>query len=228
MIERNYRHFIAGTFAAAIVLTAMALGQGYVAGQAARKGGASKVTTPAQAPKGKELATLAGGCFWCTEAIFKDLRGVEKVTPGYAGGHVSKPTYEQVCTGSTGHAEAVQIVFDPRVVGYADLLRVFLATHYPTTLNRQGADVGTQYRSAIFTHSDQQTRAARDVIAEITRDGLYADPIVTEVTPFTSFYPAEEYHRDYFARNPDQAYCRAVIAPKVAKFRAKYREKLKK
>lgn len=192
------------------------------------KGTRAKVTTTLTVPPGKQVATLAGGCFWCTEAIFKDLRGVESVTPGYAGGHVANPTYKQVCAGDTGHAEAIQVIFDPKLVSYRDLLRVFFTTHDPTTLNRQGADVGTQYRSAVFTHSDTQASDARAVIAEITREALYRDPIVTEITPFTSFYPAEEYHRDYFARNPDQAYCRAVIAPKVAKFREKYRDKLRK
>ncbi len=193
-----------------------------------RKGSTTKVTTEVQVPPGREIATVAGGCFWCVEAIFEDLRGVDSVMPGYAGGNVPNPTYEQVCTGTTGHAEAIQIVFDPKVVSYGDILRIFLTTHDPTTLNRQGADVGTQYRSAIFTHSDAQAKEAREAIAEVTREKLYEDPIVTEVTPFTNFYPAEEYHRDYFARNPQQAYCRAVIAPKVAKFREKYRDRLKR
>jgi peptide-methionine (S)-S-oxide reductase len=193
-----------------------------------QKGTAKKVTTTVQVPPGREVATLAGGCFWCTEAIYKELRGVESVMPGYAGGHVANPTYKQVCTGETGHAEAIQVIYDPKVVSYADLLRIFLTTHDPTTLNRQGADIGTQYRSAIFTHSDAQAKEARKVIAEITREKLYRDPIVTEVTPFTSFYPAEDYHRDYFARNPEQGYCRAVIAPKVAKFREKHRDRLRK
>jgi len=193
-----------------------------------RKGSEAKVTTNVQVPQGREIATVAGGCFWCVEAIFEDLRGVESVMPGYAGGHVANPTYEQVCTGTTGHAEAIQIIFDPKALSYGDLLRIFLATHDPTTLNRQGADVGTQYRSAIFTHSDAQAKAAREAIAEVTREKLYKNPIVTEVKPFTNFYPAEEYHRDYFARNPQQAYCRAVIAPKVAKFRAKYSDRLKR
>jgi len=193
-----------------------------------RKGAHQRLSTPVNVPAGKEVATLAGGCFWCTEAIFKELRGVEQVTPGYAGGHVPSPTYEQVCTGTTGHAEAVQIIFDPRVISYADLLRIFLTTHDPTTLNRQGADVGTQYRSAIFTHTPDQARVAREIIAEFTKARVYDDPIVTEVRPFTCFYPAEEYHRDYFARNPDKGYCRLVIAPKVAKFREKYRDRLRR
>lgn len=194
----------------------------------AQKGARTIVTTKVTVPPGREVATLAGGCFWCTEAIFKDVKGVEAIQPGYAGGHVANPTYKQVCTGQTGHAEAIQFFYDPKVVSYRDLLRVFLTTHDPTTLNRQGADVGTQYRSDIFTHSDAQAADARAVIAEITREKLYRDPIVTEVTPFTSFYPAEEYHRDYFARNPNQGYCTVVIAPKVAKFREKYRDMLRK
>lgn len=213
---------------AGIVLIGMLAWAGQKRPSGARKGTTTKVTTKVQVPPGREVATLAGGCFWCVEAIFEDLRGVDSVMPGYAGGEVANPTYEQVCTGTTGHAEAVQIIFDPKVVTYGDLLRIFLTTHDPTTLNRQGADVGTQYRSAIFTHSDTQAKAAREAIAEVTREKLYRDPIVTEVTPFTNFYPAEEYHRDYFARNPQQAYCRAVIAPKVSKFRAKYRDRLKR
>jgi peptide-methionine (S)-S-oxide reductase len=193
----------------------------------AGKGTKGKVTTKVTVPPGREVATLAGGCFWCTEAIFKQLRGVDAVMPGYAGGHVANPTYKQVCDGSTGHAEAVQIVFDPKAISYLDILHVFFTTHDPTTLNRQGADMGTQYRSAVFTHSDAQAKDAKAVIAEVTREKLYPNKIVTEVTAFTSFYPAEEYHRDYFARNPEQGYCRAVVAPKVAKFREKYRAKLK-
>ena len=184
--------------------------------------------TPIHAPAGKEIATLAGGCFWCTEAIFTELKGVDKVEPGYAGGQVEKPSYEQVCTGTTGHAETIQVTFDPKVVSYHDLLAIFFSTHDPTTLNRQGADVGTQYRSAVFYHSPAQKATAEKVIQEIEKQHLWPNPIVTEVTPFTNFYAAEEYHRDYFARNPGQGYCRVVIAPKVAKFREHYREKLKR
>lgn len=209
------------------VIVAVAIGQAAHRSRARTTGGAKHMTTKATAPKGREIATLAGGCFWCVEAIFEELRGVEEVRSGYAGGSVVRPTYQQVCTGATGHAEAVRIVFDPGVISYADILRIFLASHDPTTLNRQGADIGTQYRSAIFTHSDAQAATAREIINEVTQAKLYADPIVTEVTPFTSFYEAEGYHEDYFARNPEQAYCRAVIAPKVAKFREKYRARLK-
>jgi len=168
------------------------------------------------------LATLAGGCFWCLEAVFADLKGVAKVASGYAGGHVPRPTYEAVCSGTTGHAEVVQITFDPAQVSYRDLLHVFFAIHDPTTPDRQGADVGTQYRSAIFYHSSEQRADAEAVIAELKAEEVFDDPIVTEVVPFTEFHPAEEYHRDYYRRNPTQGYCRAVIAPKVAKLRKLY------
>jgi peptide-methionine (S)-S-oxide reductase len=175
----------------------------------------------------REVATLAGGCFWCLEAAFSELRGVDKVVSGYAGGHVPNPSYELVCTGTTGHAEVVQITFDPAVVSYDDLLHVFFTIHDPTTLNRQGGDVGTQYRSAIFHHSAAQKAAAERVMAELATTKVWDDPLVTELAPLERFYPAEEYHRDYFRRNPTQAYCRAVIAPKVAKVRKLYLDKLK-
>ncbi len=176
----------------------------------------------------RETATLAGGCFWCLEAAFDLLKGVERVQSGYAGGSVANPTYEQVCTGRTGHAEVVQITFDPSVISFRDLLDVFFVIHDPTTLNRQGADVGTQYRSAIFCHSPEQEAAAERVIAELGAAKVWDDPIVTEVVPLKAFYPAEEYHRDYYRRNPNQGYCQAVIAPKVAKVRKQYFEKLKR
>jgi peptide-methionine (S)-S-oxide reductase len=168
---------------------------------------------------------LAGGCFWCLEAVFQELKGVSQVTSGYAGGKRPNPTYEQVCTGTTGHAEVVQVEFDPAVVSYRDLLDVFFTIHDPTTLNQQGADVGTQYRSAIFFHSPEQQRDANDAIAEAQK--TWDDPIVTEIVPLTRFYPAEEYHKDYYVRNPNQGYCRVVIAPKVAKARQHFFEKLK-
>lgn len=171
------------------------------------------------------LATLAGGCFWCLEAVFQQLKGVSKVTSGYAGGKRPNPTYEQVCTGTTGHAEVVQVEFDPAVVSYRDLLDVFFTIHDPTTLNQQGADVGTQYRSAIFFHSPEQQRDANDAIAEAQK--TWDDPLVTEIVPLTQFYPAEEYHNDYYVRNPNQGYCRVVIAPKVAKARQHFFEKLR-
>ncbi len=175
----------------------------------------------------RQLATLAGGCFWCLEAVYDDLRGVENVDSGYAGGSVPNPTYEQVCTGKTGHAEVVQITYDPEQITFRDLLDVFFTIHDPTTLNRQGPDVGTQYRSAIFYHDPQQKAAAEEVIAGLTDAGLWDAPIVTEVKPLEAFYPAEAYHRDYFRRNPEQGYCAAVIAPKVAKARRKFLDKLK-
>jgi len=179
---------------------------------------------------GKNLmvATLAGGCFWCLEAVFDDLNGVESVESGYSGGHLPNPTYRQVCDGDTGHAEVVQVTFDPQVISYADLLRIFFAIHNPTTLNRQGADVGTQYRSAIFYHDDVQKEVAGQVIQEITSAGIWDAPIVTEVTKFEAFYIAEDYHQEYFANNPFQPYCMAVVAPKVTKFRKQFVERLKK
>ena len=174
-----------------------------------------------------ELATLGGGCFWCLEAVFQDLKGVERVVSGYAGGSVPNPSYEDVCTGRTGHAEVVQVTFDPAVLSYRDLLQVFFGIHDPTTLNRQGPDEGTQYRSAIFHHGPEQERIAREVIAELERRGIWDSPIVTEVTAAPPFYPAEQYHQEYFRRNPGQGYCRVVIAPKVAKFRKEHLARLK-
>ena len=174
-----------------------------------------------------ELATLGGGCFWCLEAVFQDLKGVERVVSGYAGGSVPNPSYEDVCTGRTGHAEVVQVTFDPAVLPYRDLLQVFFSIHDPTTLNRQGPDEGTQYRSAIFHHGPEQERVAREVIAEVERRGIWDSPIVTEVTAAPPFYPAEQYHQEYFRRNPGQGYCRVVIAPKVAKFRKEHLARLK-
>lgn len=176
----------------------------------------------------KEVATLAGGCFWCLEAVFDELEGVEDVVSGYSGGSVPNPTYKHVCTGDTGHAEVVQVTFNPDVISYRDLLRVFFTIHDPTTPNRQGADVGTQYRSAIFTHNETQEKVVEEVIAELNQAGIWDEPIVTEVVPLEAFYPAEEYHQEYFRRNPNQGYCRMVIAPKVTKFRKQYIERLKK
>ena len=175
-----------------------------------------------------ELATLGGGCFWCLEAVFKDLRGVERVTSGYAGGHVPNPSYKQVCTDTTGHAEVVQIAFDPAQVSYADLLRVFFTIHDPTTKDRQGNDVGRQYRSIILTHSPEQQATAEAVMKEITDEKLWPKPLTTEVQPLDAFYPAEPEHHDYFARNPWSGYCQAIIAPKVAKFRKQYQDRLKR
>ncbi len=176
----------------------------------------------------QQIATLAGGCFWCLEAIFNELRGVEKVVSGYSGGTVPDPSYREVCTGRTGHAEAVQITFDPQVISFRELLEVFFTIHDPTTLNRQGADVGTQYRSVIFFHTPEQKEIASEVIAAINSEKIWDAPVVTRVTPFKAFYPAEKYHREYFLHNPDQPYCRVVIEPKVAKFRRQFLAKLKK
>ncbi len=175
-----------------------------------------------------QIATLAGGCFWCLEAVFDELNGVASVESGYSGGRVANPSYKDICSGMTGHAEVVQVTFDPSIVSYRDLLRVFFTVHDPTTLNRQGADVGTQYRSAIFYHDEEQKRVAEDVIREITAEKLWSNPIVTEVAKFEKFYVAEDYHQEYFANNPYQPYCMAVVAPKVLKFRKMYTERLKK
>ncbi|MFZ5884495.1 MAG: peptide-methionine (S)-S-oxide reductase MsrA [Chloroflexota bacterium] len=175
-----------------------------------------------------QTATLAGGCFWCLEAVFDEIKGVHSVESGYSGGHTPNPTYRQVCNGDTGHAEVVQVHFDPNVVSYRDLLNVFFAIHDPTTLNRQGADVGTQYRSAVFYHDEEQKRIAEELIRELNAQKIWDNPIVTEVTKFDKFYMAEDYHQEYFARNPYQPYCMAVVAPKVAKFRKHFLEMLKK
>lgn len=177
---------------------------------------------------GKEVATLAGGCFWCLEAILNELEGVENIFSGYSGGKAVNPSYSEVCTGTTGHAEAVQLTFDPQVICFKQILEIFFTIHDPTTLNRQGADVGIQYRSAIFYHNEEQRAIAEQVIQELKASNIWGAPIVTEVTPFDGFYPAEDYHQDYFKRNPEQPYCRVVIVPKVAKFSKQYLDKLKK
>ena len=169
-----------------------------------------------------EVATLGGGCFWCLEAVYQEVKGVTKVESGYAGGHVKNPSYNAVCAGTTGHAEVVQVTFDPAVVSFRQLLEVFFTIHDPTTLNRQGADRGTQYRSAIYTHSQQQTETDQTVIREFTAEQIWKDPIVTEVTPLDHFYVAEDYHQNYYRNNPNQGYCQVVVAPKVAKFRKKF------
>jgi len=178
---------------------------------------------------GKELekATLGGGCFWCTEAVYLELKGVVDVKPGYSGGHIKNPSYREVSNETTGHAEVVQITFDPAIVSYTEILEVFFVTHDPTTLNRQGNDVGTQYRSAIFYHSEQQKQTALKVVELLTKDKVYNKPIVTVVTSFSAFYPAEDYHINYFARNKNQPYCQFVVAPKVDKFRKVFKEKMK-
>lgn len=175
----------------------------------------------------RETATLAGGCFWCLEAAFERLQGVVSVIPGYTGGQAPNPSYRDVCTGTTGHAEAVQITFDPGAISFRELLEVFFSIHDPTTLNYQDADYGTQYRSAIFYHSPEQKQEAERIIGELTESGVWARPIVTEVKPLTEFYAAEEHHRQYFRRNPEEGYCQVVISPKLDKFRHKYAAKLR-
>jgi peptide-methionine (S)-S-oxide reductase len=174
-----------------------------------------------------EIATLGGGCFWCLEAVYQELRGVEKVESGYSGGDVPNPTYRQVCSETTGHAEVVQVTFDPDEVSYRNILEVYFTIHDPTTLNRQGADVGTQYRSVIFYHTEEQKRTAEEVISEIEAEGIWNSPIVTEVVPLDEFYVAEDYHQNYFRNNGFQPYCQVIIAPKVAKFRKQHLERLK-
>lgn len=174
-----------------------------------------------------ETATLAGGCFWCLEAVYDNLEGVEDVVSGYSGGTVKNPTYNQVVSGATGHAEVVQLKFDPDKISYREILEVFFSIHDPTTLNRQGLDIGSQYRSAIFYHSPEQKAAAEEIIRELEAEKVWKNRIVTEVQPFEAFYPAEEYHQEYYARHPEAGYCQFIIAPKLAKFRQKFREKLK-
>ena len=175
----------------------------------------------------KPVVTLGGGCFWCLEAVYAELQGVVKMTSGYAGGTVPNPSYQQVCSGNTGHAEVVQVTFDPEVITYQEILGVFFSIHDPTTLNRQGADVGTQYRSVIFYQNQEQKEAAEQFISEVTAEQIFPDPIVTEVAPLETFYEAEDYHQDYYKYNSQQPYCQVVIAPKVAKFRSSYAHKLK-
>ena len=170
----------------------------------------------------REVATLAGGCFWCLEAVFEQVKGVERVVSGYTGGQQANPTYQQVCTGTTGHAEAVQLTFDPAVVSYRDILDLFFVMHDPTTLDRQGPDAGPQYRSAIFWHTEEQRGVAEQALADLARVGTWPDPVVTELVPLTLFYPAEEYHQQYFRKNPGQGYCQVIIAPKVAKLRKEH------
>jgi peptide-methionine (S)-S-oxide reductase len=175
-----------------------------------------------------EVATLGGGCFWCLEAVFDEVKGVTDVVSGYAGGAIKNPTYEQVCSGRTRHAEVVQVTFDPAVISFQEILEIFFTIHDPTTLNRQGNDIGPQYRSVIFFHSPQQQATAQQVMREFNAAGVWDRPLVTEVTPAPTFYTAEDYHQEYFARNPAQGYCRVIIAPKVAKFRQKYADRLKR
>jgi len=174
-----------------------------------------------------EIATLAGGCFWCIEAVFREVEGVEQVVSGYTGGTTANPSYDDVCSGLTGHAEALRVTFDPTVIAYREVLEIFFSVHDPTTLNRQGADIGTQYRSAIFYHDEEQKAIAEALLKELDESHIWDRPIVTQVVPLGEFYPAEDYHRDYFTRNPEQAYCRMVISPKIVKFRQLWANRLK-
>jgi peptide-methionine (S)-S-oxide reductase len=183
---------------------------------------------PNQVPPGKEVATLGGGCFWCLEAVYDDTQGVESVESGYMGGRTRNPSYRDVCSGDTGHAEVARVTFDPKAISFREILGIFFVIHDPTTPNRQGNDVGTQYRSVIFYHSPEQQRIAQDLIAELAREGVYDTPIVTEVAPAEDFWIAEDYHQEYFKNNPAQPYCRAVVAPKVQKFRKHFLAKVKK
>ena len=208
MIHRGFSHVFLG----AILI---------MSGQAMGRAAADETTAPSS------KATFAGGCFWCTEAVYAELKGVKRVTSGYIGGQLPNPTYKQVCTGQTGHAEAIEIEYDPAAVSFAKLLEVFFATHDPTTLNRQGADVGTQYRSGVFYHDAEQKRIAQEVIAKLDAAKVFPRRIVTEVTPASTFYPAEDYHQDYFANNPQQPYCQAVAAPKVEKVRKVFKDLVK-
>ncbi len=178
-------------------------------------------------PEGKEIATLGGGCFWCIEAVFNELKGVEKVESGYSGGIIQNPTYEQICTGTTGHAEVIHFTFDPKTISFKGILQIFFSIHDPTSLNRQGADIGTQYRSVIFYHNNKQKTIAKQVIAEFTMAKIFNKPIVTQVEPFKKFYKAEKYHQEYFKKNPQQPYCKFIVAPKVVKLRENYKKKLK-
>lgn len=187
----------------------------------------TKADPPAETPDGMQMATFGAGCFWCTEAVFQQLKGVESVVSGYSGGEVKNPTYRQVCTGTTGHAEVIQITYDPEVISYEGLLEAFWKTHDPTTLNQQGNDYGTQYRSVVFYHTPEQKELAEHYKEKLDTSGAFADPIVTEITPFEKFYPAEDYHQNYFNDNGRQPYCQAIIRPKVDKVRAVFRDKLK-
>jgi peptide-methionine (S)-S-oxide reductase len=189
---------------------------------------ANQPIRPDEVPAGKEVATLGGGCFWCLEAVYDDLAGVESVESGYMGGRNPNPTYEDVCSGDTGHAEVVRVTFDPKAISFREILEVFFVIHDPTTLNRQGNDAGTQYRSAIFHHSPEQKQTAGEVIAELAREKVYDDPIVTELVPAVDLWVAERHHQEYFSRNPGQSYCMWVVAPKVQKFRKHFLAKVKK
>lgn len=210
-----------------IFISALMLLAGVSCGQRPNAGEKSTMTTEKKDQSGLQLATFGNGCFWCTEAIFQQLNGVEKVVSGYSGGKVKNPTYREVCSGLTGHAEVIQITYDPKKITFDELLEVFWKTHDPTTLNRQGADVGTQYRSAVFYHNEDQKRLATEYRKKLDESGAFDNPIVTEVTPFTEFYPAEDYHQNYYNLNGEAPYCSFVIQPKVDKFKKVFKSKLK-
>ena len=211
-----------------LLLVAMVAGCSLQAAHGEEQPAANPVTKNDKPREKMEQATFGGGCFWCTEAVFLELEGVEKVTSGYSGGFVENPTYQQVCSGRTGHAEVIQIEYDPAKVSFAELLEVHFKTHDPTTLNRQGNDIGPQYRSAVFYHNKEQKELSEQAITELNKERAYRRPIVTEVTEFQKFWPAEDYHQNYLAENPNQPYCRAVVQPKVNKFRKVFKDKLKK
>lgn len=210
------------SFASGLIILAALLGPIKEVAQMA--GGTTKTDMRSKA---SEVITMGGGCFWCIEAVFVELKGVQKVESGYSGGSVPKPTYKQVCAGNTGHAEVVQVTFDPSAISLKDILEVFFMVHDPTTLNRQGADVGTQYRSVVFYRSDEQKRTAEQVIRGLEAQKLYSRPVVTQLVPFTAFYKAEDYHQEYYEHNPGQPYCQVVISPKLEKFRKHFKDKLK-
>lgn len=189
---------------------------------------ANSTNSASSGTKATEIATFGGGCFWCTEAVFDEVVGVTDVVSGYTGGQLASPSYDDICAGTTGHAEVIRVTFDPAVITYAEILEIFFATHDPTTLNKQGADRGTQYRSAIFVHSPAQSEIAANTIAKLNAEKIWSSPIVTEVTNAAIFYPAEEYHQEFFKRNPNQGYCMAVVSPKLSKFRLKFVSKLKR
>ena len=216
-----------GHITALAILAALGLAMGCAPVEGAASAAESTPEDESMTTTKTELATLGGGCFWCIEAVFERVRGVEKVVSGYSGGRRANPTYEQVTTGATGHAEVVQVHFDPSVLSFRQVLEIFFAMHDPTTLNRQGADVGTQYRSVIFYHDEKQKETAQELLREFERESVFPDPVVTELSPLSAFYEAERYHQDYYDNNPSQGYCRVVIAPKVNKLRAKYTELLK-
>lgn len=224
------RHFRYSAPAVLYGLLAVVLGSGLLWAAGSKSSNAANrptPVTPVKAPAGKEVATLAAGCFWSMEAIFKQLKGVEKIEPGYAGGTLARPSYEQVETGTTGHAEAVQITFDPKTITYSQLVQVLLTTRNPTTLNEQPPDAGTEYRSAIFYHTPEQQQAAKKVMQQIAAQHLWKDPIVTTVLPFKNFYRAEDYHLDYYRLHPTEPYCASVIAPEIANFRTQFKALLK-